>query len=110
MEQLLTKPHSLYLQVAVQTGVISLLAILVFYIMYFIRCIKLYMNDTANHKLVSMGIAIFIGTISYMVSALTNDSSITVAPVFWVMIGVGVAINEIVKRDQSDLKSSNERK
>lgn len=110
MEQLLTKPHSLYLQVAVQTGVISLLAILAFYMMYFIRCIKLYMNDTTNHKLVSMGIAIFIGTISYMVSALTNDSSIAVAPVFWVMIGVGVAINEIVKRNQFDSKSLNERK
>jgi hypothetical protein len=33
-----------------------------------------------------------------MVSAITNDSTITVAPIFWSMLGVGIAMNEIVKK------------
>lgn len=110
MEQLITKPHSLYLQIAVQTGVVSLVAFLVFYMMYFISCIKLYINDKSNSKLTYIGIAIFVGTISYMVSAISNDSSITVAPVFWAMIGVGIAVNQLVKQHNLGSKTSSERK
>lgn len=109
-ENLVTKPHSLYLQIAVQTGVISLIAFLVFYIMYFISCIKLYINDKSNSKLTYIGIAIFVGTISYMISAISNDSSITVAPVFWAVIGVGIAVNQIVKQNNLESKILDERK
>lgn len=96
-EQLITKPHCLYLQMAVQTGVISLLAFLAFYLMYFVSSVKLYIKDQSVNSLAPFGIAIFVGTISYIVSAISNDSSISVAPVFWVMIGVGVTINHMIK-------------
>lgn len=95
--QLLTKPHSMYLQTGVQTGILSLLALLAFYVMYFIGSIKLYWKGTFNSYFEKVGVAIFIGTISYMITGLTNDSTITVAPVFWVLISLGIAINHILK-------------
>ncbi|QHQ61051.1 hypothetical protein Ana3638_09945 [Anaerocolumna sedimenticola] len=91
--QLVTRPHNLYLQIGVQSGVVSLIALLVFYLLYFISSIKLYWKGTFNNFYSQAGVSIFIGTIGYMIAGLTNDSTITVAPVFWVLIGIGVAIN-----------------
>jgi len=90
---IVTKPHNLYLQIAIQTGLLSLIAFLVFYGMYFISCIRLYIKGRFNSLYAQVGIAIFIGTIAYMVAGLSNDSSITTAPVFWTLIGVGIAVN-----------------
>lgn len=97
-EQLLmTKPHSLYLQIAVQTGVLSLIAFIAFYICYFISSIRLYIRGRFSSFYSKLGLAIFIGTIGYMISGLTNDSNITTAPIFWLMIGAGIAVNSKAK-------------
>ncbi|MBQ3600022.1 MAG: O-antigen ligase family protein [Lachnospiraceae bacterium] len=100
--QLISKPHCLYLQVAVQTGVLSLLALLVFYGMYFVQCIRLYSKGTFDNYLSVVGVSVFVGTIGYMVSSITNDSSITVAPVFWAIMGIGVTVNAMVKSERAD--------
>ena len=92
-DQTITKPHSMYLQIGVQTGVLSLIAFLVFYIMYFISSICLYIKGHFDSFYSQIGVAIFIGTISYMITGISNDSTITVSPVFWVMIGIGIAVN-----------------
>lgn len=97
--QIITKPHSWYLQVGVQTGTLSLLALLVFYGMYFVQSIILYTKRNFDTFLSQMGVGLFIGTIGYMISGITNDSSITVAPVFWVVIGLGVTVNYMVKNN-----------
>ena len=91
--ELVTKPHSLYLQIAIQSGLLSLIAFLVFYGMYFVTSVRLYIKGRFNSYYAQVGVAIFIGTISYMVTGLTNDSSITTAPVFWALIGMGIVAN-----------------
>jgi hypothetical protein len=91
---LITKPHSLYLQIGVQTGVISLLAFLIFYIIYFISSFKLYINSKYDNTYSKVGVAILAGTFGYMICGISNDSSITVAPVFWALMGVGIAVNK----------------
>lgn len=97
-KQLISKPHCWYLQIGVQTGVVSLLAVLAFYAIYFVQSIRLYSKKIEDSYLAQVGIAIFVGTIAYMVAGVTNDSSITVAPVFWGVIGLGVTVNAMVKR------------
>ena len=39
------------------------------------------------------GVSIFIGTIAYLITGISNDSTITVAPIYWVLIGIGIALN-----------------
>lgn len=95
--QILSKPHSMYLQTGVQTGVLSLVALLVFYGMYFVSSIRLYIKSNFDTYMSQAGVAIFVGTIGYMVSGIANDSTISVAPVFWVLIGLGLAINHNIK-------------
>jgi O-antigen ligase len=94
---IITKPHNLYLQIAVQDGMIALLAFLAFYAMYFISSIRLYIKGRFHNFYEQMGVAIFVGTIGYMVTGLTNDSSITTAPIFWALMGIGISVNYRVK-------------
>lgn len=96
--EIITKPHSLYLQIAAQTGIPSLIAFLVFYAMYAISSIKLYMRHNFKKYEVRIGIAILAGTFGYLVTSIANDSTIAVAPLFWTLIGVGLAINRMIKK------------
>lgn len=96
-EQLMTKPHNLYLQMGVQTGVLSLIAYLVFYAMYFISSIKLYIKCKFKSYYSQVGIAILVASVSYMVVSFANDSTLTVAPVFWGLMGLGISVNRLAK-------------
>lgn len=95
--QVLTKPHSLYLQIAIQTGVLSLVAFLIFYGIYFISSILIYRRGRFDSLYAKVGVAIFMGTVSYMIAGITNDSSVTTAPLFWAAIGIGISTNYKVK-------------
>lgn len=99
---LMTKPHNMYLQIGVQTGVISLLAFLCFYGMYFVMSVRLYWKNKFETYLSQIGIGIFVGTIGYMVSGFVNDSTITVSPVFWTLMGVGVAVNYMNQKAEKE--------
>lgn len=94
---IISKPHCLYLQIAVQSGVLSLVCFLVFYIWYFISSLRLYFKQRIDNPLVAAGFGILLGTLGYMISALANDSTITVAPVYWGLLGVGIGINHRIR-------------
>ncbi len=108
-DTVMSKPHSLYLQIGVQTGAFSLIAFLVFYFMYLVDSMKLYFKHNLDTFVSQAGIAVMVGTISYMVSGISNDSSIAVAPIYWIMMGLGIAINVIVKRE-NEIRAIRERK
>lgn len=92
----ISKPHSMYLQMALQTGLPSLLAFLVFYLIYFVKSVKLYLSAGFHSELEFTGFGIFLGTIGYCIIGLINDSSLTVAPFFWLLIGIGYGLNHYI--------------
>jgi hypothetical protein len=95
--QLLTKPHNMYLQIGIQTGVLSLICFLLFYGIYFIKSIRIYIHGRFDNYYSQLGISIFLGTVGYMIAGFANDSSITVSPVFWVLLGLGYVTNRLVE-------------
>lgn len=95
-----SKPHNLYLQIAVQTGVLSLICYLIFYAWYFFSSLRIYYNRKLDTPLSVTGFAIMLGTLGYMISGLANDSSVTVAPLFWALMGIGIGINHRLKVEQ----------
>ena len=103
--QIITKPHCMYLQIGVQTGVVSLIAFLLFYAIYFFQSVRLYLNGRFESFAAQAGVGIFIGTVGYMVCGISNDSMITVSPVFWTLIGLGLAANALVKKDNAAKKA-----
>lgn len=96
--QIMTKPHSWYLQVGVQTGVLSLLCLFVFFGWYAVWSTRLYAFRKLSTQTEAFGIAAFIGSIGYMISGISNDSMVVTAPVFWGMIALGITANFMVSK------------
>lgn len=87
------KPHNLYLQIALNNGLIALLAFLVIMVIYITDSMKLYALKKDFYKSQLLGAATCLGVIGYLFAGIFNDSVISVAPIFWVVLGVGVALN-----------------
>lgn len=100
--QIITKPHSMYLQTAIQTGMVSLIAWLVFYVWYFVDSFRLYFRREYVAFSEKLGVGIMIATASYMISGIANDSNPSVAPIYWGMLGIGIAANTIVRRTRKE--------
>ncbi len=96
--EIVTKPHNWFLQVAVQTGVPSLIALLIFLGIYFFDSIRLYWRSSFTDMGHKLGFSIFLGTFGYVVTGIINDSTITVAPAFWGILGLGIAMNRLLRR------------
>lgn len=95
-------PHNMYLQIGVNSGVLSLIAFLAFFIIYFVDCIKLYWKDEFDHFLPQAGIGICLATFAYMLTGLLNDMMVCVAPVFWCLMGLGLAVNRLYRKEKEN--------
>jgi len=40
-----------------------------------------------------VGVGIMVAFVGYAISGLFNDSVVSVAPVFWILLGMGISIN-----------------
>lgn len=87
------KPHDLYLQIALNNGLIALIAFLGIILIYIIDSLKLYSLKKRYETSELFGAAISLGIIGYLVAGIFNDSVISVAPIFWILLGVGTAVN-----------------
>lgn len=94
------KPHCYYLQVATQSGIPALIAVVVFYLWYFVSSMRLYSRAVFQDGLEIVGAGLLLATFTYMVVSFLNDSTVTVAPIFWVLIGTGISVNELVKKKE----------
>lgn len=103
--EIVTKPHCMYMQIAVQTGVPSLIALLVFFIWYMADCLKIYWKNTYKSYLSVIGVSIFVSVIGYLILALTNDSCVATAPIFYGLIGMGLGINWKLKKDAKEAQN-----
>jgi hypothetical protein len=100
--RLVDKPHNLYLQIAIDTGLLSLISILFLLGAYFIQTQKcLFRSDLTNLEEV-VGQSIILAVLAYLVAGFFNDSVNSVAPVFWGLVGLGIAINRIVEKKNGE--------
>ncbi len=90
---LITKPHNMYLQILINNGGVAFVAFMSMIVLYFYDSFKLYTNKTRDLYKSGMGIAVMLSMVAYLVSGLFNDSLVYVSPVFWILFGLGVAIN-----------------
>jgi hypothetical protein len=95
------KPHNLYLQLALNNGLIALLAFLAIMIIYVVDSIKLYAFKEYYEKSQVFGSVTCLGVVGYLFAGLFNDSVISVAPVFWIVLGVGIALNYMNRKENN---------
>ena len=93
------KPHNMFLGAAFNTGWISAAALIALFAVYLVQCIVLYWrSDMGESRIMYLGAGIFLGSAALLVSSLINDSTVSVMPPFWVLLGTGIAVNSIIKR------------
>ena len=95
LTQIISRPHSMYLQSAVQTGVLSLIALLLFFFRYLGNTVKYRKRENEKDCLV---IPCFLSFVGFLIMGITNDSLIVTAPVFWAILGTGYGL---MKRKES---------
>jgi xanthine/uracil permease len=80
----------MYLQIGINTGVISLVLTLAVFVLFIWQ--SLGVIKSKNSVLTAIRLGILGGCVAYMVAGLTTDSVVSVAPVFWVMLGTGFGL------------------
>ena len=90
-QQLPTKAHSMYLQSALQTGVISVICLLIFFLHYMVTVLRNRNTETNKEKSI-FRTGILLSVIGFLIMGLTNDSNLAVSPMFWCILGMGIAM------------------
>ena len=81
--RVLDKAHSEYLQIGTTLGIPALIA----YLWFLFKVIKRNINKLKSNRNV-YDIALFLAVSAYLIQASFNISVVTVAPVFWLLLGL----------------------
>ncbi|MGP3777662.1 O-antigen ligase family protein [Halanaerobium saccharolyticum] len=96
--KIVDKPHNFYLQLAINTGLVSLIAVVLLFAYHTIESLMIYLKKDFNSYYDYLGAAAFTAFVAYAAAALFNDSVVSVAPVFWFILGIGVKLNYLNKQ------------
>ena len=96
------KPHNMYMGAWIGTGGVSVLALLTLFGIYLIQSIRLYFRSRFNADDFPsfVGAGIFFGVVGFLIFALVDDSTVSVMPMFYTLLGTGISINMILKRQK----------
>ena len=102
-----SNPHNTFLQIWTEDGLPTMLVYIVLYVVFLIRVLKLCFGKSKiesgkGYTAKGIAVALAAGTTGYMLAGLTNDSMVCVAPVYWVLLGVGYAVVRICRTQISE--------
>jgi hypothetical protein len=97
------KPHNMYMQIGTNTGVISLIALISVWVLYIISSLKLYTKITFNSLEKIVGASCLVSIIGYLATAMFNDHIVSVSPLFWIILGIGISINIRLQRENTEV-------
>jgi hypothetical protein len=90
----------MYVQMGVNTGVISLLAMLTIFGMYIVDSMKLFIKRSFVTFKDYIGVGLFASVTAYLVSGFFNDQIISVAPIFYAMLALGIIVNRMIRSEE----------
>ncbi len=96
---IISRPHNMYLQLAVQNGVLALLLFLAAAAIYVFKTGKSLLNKSewdGENGPERMGLKIGVcgGILGYLFTGLVNDAVICITPIFWCLFGIGIVLME----------------
>ena len=98
---IISKAHNLFLQIGLNNGVVALIAFVILIMVYIVDSFKLYALKNKYDEKQILGSILALSVIGYLFTGLFNDSVICVAPIFWIILGVGAAVNFINKKAEN---------
>ncbi|MEG0580068.1 MAG: O-antigen ligase family protein, partial [Niameybacter sp.] len=97
------KPHNTYLQIWINQGFPAFLAFVVLCATYIIHCFKLYAFKKVYSSDEGMGLAFMLAIVGYLGASFFNDTTLSVTPLFWALLGAGMAYNVIYKTKSASI-------
>lgn len=94
---LVDKPHNMYFDVIIGTGGVSMLILILLWGIYLVQSLLLYLKEKYECYLAFVGAGIFFGICGFLVSGLVNDSNVSVMPMFYGLLGTGLAVNNMLR-------------
>lgn len=94
------KPHNIFLQQAMNAGIPNLLVYLSLLSIFIFMGFRSFVLNKFRFDNIYIP-AIMTSVISYSVAGFFNDSSVHVAPVYWVLLGIGLAL--VMRKDKSKI-------
>lgn len=92
--------HNDYFTRWIQTGLVSLLALVVFYVLFFLRCFSCYRNCTYDTRKEQLGFGCFLACCCYLTCCFFTDSSLYTTPVFYVFAGIALSAAKGTEKQQ----------
>lgn len=90
--QLFDKPHNMYLQMAFDTGLVGLVGFIYLLVMCLLALVKSSEVEPESMKWVYTRASMLV-VIAYMVQGLVNDNHLSIQPILYTVLGVGMAIS-----------------
>lgn len=94
------KAHNWFLQQWVENGLFAALLLFAFYFWYMISSIRIYRRISFKENIHRIGFGVFVGLLIYIISTLANDPTVNVAPIYWTVLGLGFAINRMIREKE----------
>ncbi len=85
------KPHNMYLAMAFGSGIPALLTFLIIVVLYLKENVFLYSTEINTHRKIML-LCILGGCLAYLFQGNFNDSIIGTAPLFWILLGLGISL------------------
>lgn len=96
--RVIERAHNDYLMRWVQTGLLSLVCLLVFYGCFMKKCFHFYKQDAMDTTSGKLGFGCFLGCIGYLACCCFSDSTLYTTPTFYVFIGLALAAADKTNR------------
>ncbi|MDR3225151.1 MAG: O-antigen ligase family protein [Clostridiales Family XIII bacterium] len=106
VNMIVDKPHNMYIATAINTGVTSLIALFVLFLMYIVQSVRLYWRREFTTFAEYAGAGIFFGISGFIVSGFVDDSTVSVMPMFYGLLATGIAINMMLRKRYGDEKKT----
>jgi hypothetical protein len=90
------KPHNLYLQLWLNLGGLATLAFLAMVFIHGIHTFRILKRADISDERTMLAVGLFLGWSAYLLAGFFYDSTVSVAATFWIVFGLGMAMNEIV--------------
>lgn len=99
----ISKPHSWYLQIATQTGLPSLFALLVFFGWFIVSSVRTYWKADVSSQLTRIGIGVTGALVGFLMVGIANDSFISSNAMLFALLGLGCAVNHLIRKQMKEI-------
>ena len=99
---IIDKVHNLYLAIFINNGGLALLGFLIMLGAYLVQSFKLYALKGYYENKEILGIATTLAVVGYLGAGVFNDSVVSVAPIFWILLGAGMSVNYLINKEVDD--------